>query len=205
VADICRRRNIPIENVRQHFNWSGKNCPQNIRAGRPYNWATFIEAVRVELNGSAPAPVTPTPQQPTGTAFKQGDIVQFTGGGVFISSTASTPAHSRGASRCKITQPVVMSRKNPYHQISEDKGNVHGWVMPIDVRAVGTAPAPAPAPVTPPTPTPTPATPALKPIDEIAREVIRGLWGNGQDRVNRLTAAGYNAATVQARVNQLLR
>lgn len=43
-----------------------------------------------------------------------------------------------------------------------------------------------------------------KTIDEIAHEVIQGLWGNGQDRVNRLNAAGYDASAVQNRVNQLL-
>jgi LysM repeat protein len=50
--------------------------------------------------------------------------------------------------------------------------------------------------VTPPPPT--------KSVDELAREVIDGKWGNGADRVNRLTAAGFNAAQVQARVNQIL-
>lgn len=48
------------------------------------------------------------------------------------------------------------------------------------------------------------STPAKKSVDEIAREVIRGDWGNGQDRKNRLTAAGYDYDAVQARVNQLL-
>ena len=43
-----------------------------------------------------------------------------------------------------------------------------------------------------------------KSIDQLAREVIRGDWGNGADRKNRLTAAGYDYAAVQARVNQLL-
>ena len=46
--------------------------------------------------------------------------------------------------------------------------------------------------------------PAGKSIDTLAREVIRGDWGNGQQRYNRLTAAGYNYNQVQARVNQLL-
>ena len=46
--------------------------------------------------------------------------------------------------------------------------------------------------------------PSTKSIDEVAREVIQGQWGNGDDRKNRLTAAGYNYAQVQARVNQLL-
>lgn len=44
----------------------------------------------------------------------------------------------------------------------------------------------------------------IKSIEELAREVIRGEWGNGQDRVNRLTAAGYDYHAVQARVNTLL-
>ncbi|WP_427189556.1 hypothetical protein ACP4DX_05785 [Parvimonas sp. G1604] len=43
-----------------------------------------------------------------------------------------------------------------------------------------------------------------KSIDTIAREVIRGDWGNGQDRVNRLKAAGYDYNAVQKRVNELL-
>ena len=45
---------------------------------------------------------------------------------------------------------------------------------------------------------------SLKSIDEIAREVIRGDWGNGADRRKRLIAAGYDYAAVQARVNKLL-
>ena len=43
-----------------------------------------------------------------------------------------------------------------------------------------------------------------KSIDEIAKEVIRGDWGNGQDRKNRLTAAGYDYNAIQKRVNELL-
>ena len=43
-----------------------------------------------------------------------------------------------------------------------------------------------------------------KSIDTLAREVIRGDWGNGQDRVNRLKAAGYDYNAVQKRVNEIL-
>ena len=46
--------------------------------------------------------------------------------------------------------------------------------------------------------------PAKKSNEEIANEVIAGKWGNGQDRVNRLTQAGYNYDAVQAIVNQKL-
>ena len=43
-----------------------------------------------------------------------------------------------------------------------------------------------------------------KTTTQIAQEVIAGKWGNGTDRKNRLTAAGYNYNTVQAEVNRLL-
>lgn len=52
------------------------------------------------------------------------------------------------------------------------------------------------------TPTQAPE-PAKKSVDELAREVIKGNWGNGAERKQRLTAAGYDYAAVQAKVNQL--
>ena len=45
----------------------------------------------------------------------------------------------------------------------------------------------------------------LKNLDEIAKEVIAGKWGNGSERVRRLTSVGYDVQRVQQRVNELLR
>lgn len=47
--------------------------------------------------------------------------------------------------------------------------------------------------------------PSLKSIDEIAKEVIQGKWGNGSTRVTKLTQAGYDPKAVQNRVNQMLK
>lgn len=44
-----------------------------------------------------------------------------------------------------------------------------------------------------------------KSVDEIAREVIAGKWGSGEERKKRLTAAGYDYAAVQKRVNELMK
>ena len=41
-------------------------------------------------------------------------------------------------------------------------------------------------------------------IDDIAHEVIQGDWGNGEERKERLEAAGYDYDAVQQRVNELL-
>jgi hypothetical protein len=116
-------------------------------------------------------------------AFKVGAVVQFSGGAVYASANAAIPAHSRGKSRCKVTQ--VYNGKHPYHLVSEDDQGVYGWVEAMDVTPIGAS--------------------GGKSVDEIAREVIAGKWGSGQDRKNRLAAAGYDYGTVQNRVNELLK
>lgn len=57
----------------------------------------------------------------------------------------------------------------------------------------------ATAPITQPTAA------VKKSVSEIAREVIAGKWGTGNDRKNRLTKAGYDYNAVQAEVNKQLR
>ena len=42
-----------------------------------------------------------------------------------------------------------------------------------------------------------------KTVTQLAREVLKGKWGNGADRKNRLTAAGYDYNAVQKEVNRL--
>lgn len=43
-----------------------------------------------------------------------------------------------------------------------------------------------------------------KSIDEVAREVIAGKWGNNPERKQRLIAEGYDYNAVQAKVNEIL-
>lgn len=54
------------------------------------------------------------------------------------------------------------------------------------------------------TPTTTTSSTAQKSVETVAHEVIAGQWGNGNDRITRLTQAGYDAQAVQDRVNALL-
>ena len=116
------------------------------------------------------------------TELKVGDIVDFTGSVHYTNANASTgPAAKPG--KAKITA-ISKGGKHPYHIIHTDSSsNVYGWV---DANTVSTS------------------TPSGKSIDELAKEVIRGDWGNGDDRKNRLTAAGYDYNAVQKRVNELL-
>lgn len=53
-------------------------------------------------------------------------------------------------------------------------------------------------------PTTSKPTTAKKTVDELAKEVIAGKWSAGDERKKLLTAAGYNYAAVQKRVNELM-
>ena len=111
-------------------------------------------------------------------------------------------AHLRSGLPVKVGQKVD---ENTHIGIIGDSGRAYGRHLHFEVstssssadridptkyltQAIYTAPAPSPS----------------KSIDEIAREVIRGDWGNGEDRYNRLTAAGYDYDAVQNRVNEIL-
>lgn len=62
---------------------------------------------------------------------KVGNIVQFKGGPVYISSMAAEPTVTRGASKCKCT--IANNNAHPYHLISQDGAKVYGWVNASDV------------------------------------------------------------------------
>lgn len=51
---------------------------------------------------------------------------------------------------------------------------------------------------------PTPDPVQKKSVDELAAEVLRGVWGNGSERKAHLESNGYNYSEVQARVNELV-
>lgn len=42
-------------------------------------------------------------------------------------------------------------------------------------------------------------------VDEVAKEVLDGKWGNGEERKKRLSEAGYDYRAVQNKVNSLLK
>lgn len=120
-------------------------------------------------------------------ALKVGDIVNFKGGTHYTSANAASGSAVK-ASKAKVT--AKYNGKHPIHlRAINDSGayinGVYGWVDLSTISVAGGA--------------------AKKPIDEIAREVIAGKWGNGAERRCKLESAGYDYAAVQKRVNELLR
>lgn len=52
-ADILKRNSIEFASsyLYQHHDWSGKNCPQMIRANKPYSWVDFVAKVQSHIYG----------------------------------------------------------------------------------------------------------------------------------------------------------
>lgn len=112
-------------------------------------------------------------------ALKVGDIVDFVGSTHYTSSTGIKGTAAKPG-KAKITI-IAPNTAHPYHVIAEcgSGSTVYGWVNSADI---------APE----------------KSVDALAQEVIRGDWGVGNNRKQRLTAAGYDYSKVQARVNQMI-
>ena len=140
-----------------------------------------------KLNGFTGAGQTPSvPSQPEEPApqpaasFKKGDLVKITGAKYYGGQTIPAWVKAKNWYVKQVNGArVVIDR-------SEDGRNaICSPVNASDLQLVNAKPG--------------------KTVDELAREVIRGLWGNGADRRNRLTAAGYDYEAVQKRVNELLK
>lgn len=84
-----------------------------------------------------------------------------------------------------------MSERVGRRNIRVGHGNIRGYARPRYSASGST-------PVQPSKPQ------AQKDVTTIAREVIAGKWGNGEDRKNRLQSAGYDFNAVQAEVNRIL-
>ncbi len=82
----------------------------------------------------------PQPETDTSSKVQVGDIVQFAGGPVYVSSSAASAASTRGASQCKVTA-IAPGAKHPLHLISQDGKGVYGWVNAFD-RGTGGGTAP---------------------------------------------------------------
>lgn len=88
----------------------------------------------VENRVATTAYIKPTTTSTASTKIKEGDVVIFKGGNVYVSSDASQAAAKRGKSTCKLTKiSTLAGAKHIYHLISQDctygsSNYVYGWV-----------------------------------------------------------------------------
>ena len=153
-------------------------CNRSISGYNRRNWTKHGRLPYITYVQQTQPTEPSTPATPS--SFKKGDLVKITGTKYYSGKTVPKWVKEKNWYVLQADGARVVIDK------SEDgKNAICSPVNAADLQLVNAKPA--------------------KTVDELAREVIRGLWGNGTERKNRLTEAGYDYAAVQTRVNELLR
>lgn len=212
VKALMNQLSLPISRVNQHWDWSGKNCPQQIRAGQAgIGWSDFLGLV--EGSGEQVAGEIVKNKPSTGSRKTDAQLADE----VIAGKHGSGDARKRSlGNRYSAVQALVNQKlsgnsspaapkKTIAQMATEVLNNQHGnghdnrrrslgisqseyekVRAEVNRRAGGGSTAPA------------------KSVDQMAREVIAGKHGNGHETRRKslgITQARYNQ--VRARVNQL--
>ena len=206
LVDVCKRNgikqllwkgdknligNAAKQNMTVHRWFANKACPGDYL----YNKHGEIAAeVNARLGAAEPTPEPkPVTPAPTTSAIKEGDVVSITPGATYYDDT-DVP------NWVEQKKWIVMEVSGDRAVIDKSADGRNYICSPINVKYL----TPVNAEVKPEVkPEPEPA-PAKKSIDELAQEVIKGKWGNGDARKTALTKAGYDYNAVQNRVNEIL-
>lgn len=202
-------------NVIPHKQISPTSCPGELYGRYKDDYIKRAQKWYDAMTGTSPAPSTPsTPSTSTGSSSTTSSSAEKTGtgfGGTYRCNTAvlnvrSAPSTSSSVmAQYKSGQTVNL---DDWYKIAE--GYVWGRYTGASSGqkryvAVGKATGkPESNDYLVKVSGGSSSTTSAKSIDEIAREVIAGKWGNGNVRKQKLTAAGYDYSAVQKRVNQLL-
>ena len=220
IGVLMGRHKIPLSRVVQHNRWSGKNCPTIMRRNGNAQYNAMIASIG---KTTAPTPSTPTPapgKPATGTKSldtvarevvdgKWGNgqdrlqklanagynyiEVQNRVNALLGAGAVKVPAAAATAKTVtQLANEVIAGKHGNGDARKKSLGSQHAAVQ-AEVNRILTGGKPVASGA------------AKKSNEQLANEVIYGLWGNGADRQKRLTAAGYNPAAVQAIVNSKLR
>lgn len=127
------------------------------------------------------------------SSLKAGAKLTLKNVALYASSSATSKAATKTGTYYLWSTEVVNKRVRITNSTSNvgKSGQVTGWITESDAKSAAGVST-------------TSTTSTKKSNEQIAKEVIAGKWGNGSDRKTKLTAAGYDYATIQALVNKLL-
>ena len=155
-------------------------CNRSVSGYNRRNWTKHGKLPYISYVQQTDPAEPAEPETPSASSFKKGDLVKITGTKYYSGKSIPKWVKAKNWYVLEASGARIVIDK------SEDgKNSICSPVNAADLQLVNGKPG--------------------KTVDELAREVIRGLWGNGTDRKNRLTAAGYDYYAVQRRVNELLR
>lgn len=119
------------------------------------------------------------------------------GAQIFFGNDHSDPDHTGVVTRFDSSRVYTVEGNTANDMVEERSYPINSsWIAGYGYPAYDDEPASS-------TPSPTPA--GKKTIDELAKEVLDGKWGNGDDRRKALKAAGYDSSAVQDKVNELVK
>lgn len=164
-VDICRRYGFrltydgtPNGSLTRHDMFENTNCPGKTLGGR---FKELADTVNAQLDGKVePIPSTPSSGNKSNEEIANEVIAGKWGNGDARKNALTNAGYDYSAIQNIVNQKLSGSSSKPK---TTTKSN-----------------------------------------ETIAQEVINGAWGNGDDRKNRLIAAGYDYNTIQSIVNQKL-
>lgn len=191
VAALCKLFKLgrPVwgQNVRPHSQISPTACPGALAGAQRDKYMARAQYWYDQMTGSKPAPAPQPAPQPSPTT---GYLVKVTTPVLNIRKGAGTNFATAGSvKKGEVYTIVAESAGQGASKWGKLKSGA-GWISLDFVQKTSGGSAPS--------------TPAKKDNTTIAREVLAGKWGNGNDRKNRLQAAGYNYNAIQAEVNRLM-
>ena len=190
VAALCKLFKLgrPVwgQNVRPHSQISPTACPGALAGAQRDAYMARAQYWYDQMTGSKPAPAPQPAPQPSPTT---GYLVKVTTPVLNIRKGAGTNFATAGSvKKGEVYTIVAESAGQGASKWGKLKSGA-GWISLGYVQKTSGGSAPS--------------APAKKDNTTIAREVLAGKWGNGNDRKNRLQAAGYDYNAVQAEVNRL--
>lgn len=211
---LMARHNIPLSGVKQHNHYTGKNCPTNLRNGsKGINWNDFINKVS-GASTSQPKPSKPSSPKKTvaelalevyagkwGNNPQRKQRLEAAGYNYQAVQDKVDELAKQGATAKPAPQPKLKPISTMVEEVKagkwgngaqrrqrlEDAGYDYNAIQKAVNQGVQSKPS----------------KPKLKSNSVIAKEVLAGKWGNGDERKRKLQAAGYNYNAVQAEVNKL--
>lgn len=191
VAALCKLFKLgrPVwgQNVRPHSQISPTACPGALAGAQRDAYMARAQYWYDQMTGSKPAPAPQPAPQPSPTT---GYLVKVTTPVLNIRKGAGTNFATAGSvKKGEVYTIVAESAGQGASKWGKLKSGA-GWISLDYVQKTSAGSAPS--------------APAKKDNTTIAREVLAGAWGNGNDRKNRLQAAGYDYNAIQAEVNRLM-
>lgn len=181
IAKVLKDEGLTVNDLRQHWDWSRKNCPAQIRANQAgIGWNDFKNMVQAELEGKPKPKPQAKPQPVKNTAYTGNSIVEYLNS---INQDSSFKARAELAEQKGIANYRGTAEQNT--------------LLLNMLRSEGNAEA---KPTTQKNPNP------QKTERQVAEEIFRGQgdWGNNPGRREKLIERGYNADNVQRIVNELV-